>query len=123
MEAQTLANELGQVRDEIAQLEVKKSEIEEALLFQMKANGLKGVNTDYGEHITRVWKTTYKVLDKTLAFKWAEKNQATKTDIDTKRVNALLAIMVRDAKKLPKGFEKVESEYLRMLKANEEVAE
>ncbi len=117
METQQLANELGDVREQIAKLEAKKSELQDALILSMKNNGLKGVRTDYGESISRVWKTTYKILDKADAFEWAEKNSALRTDIDTKRMNAILA----RTKKLPSAFEKIESEYLRMTKSEAEV--
>lgn len=112
MEPQEIANKLGDIRANIAQLETEKKELEEQLLYALKMNGMKSIRTDYGETVSRVWKTTYKVKDKLKAMSWASGKGYVKTEIDTKKVNAVLARL----KKLPAGFEKVDSEYLRMIK-------
>lgn len=109
----TLATRLRTIQAAKAIMEAEEKEVRDGLLASLKNQGVKSVKLEDGSVFTRSTRSTLKVKDPTKAWIWAEEHTSLK--IDTAKAMKIL----RRELKLPKFFEKVDTEYLTVRKVGE----
>lgn len=105
----SVAEELHRVQDALKPMLEREKELKEALLLNLKSQGVKSVKLDNGTIYVRALRVALKVKkgDEDAAWAWAEKNNSLKIDTGTAK-----KILMRKLEKLPKFFVRSETEYL-----------
>lgn len=110
----SVATELYQVQQEIAEMKEREEELKGVLLESMQAQGVGFVRLDNGTSFTRSHRETLKAKDLAKATAWAEKNNCLK--LDTTKAMRIL----RRELKMPRFFERViGSDYLTVKRPGE----
>lgn len=123
-EIKTKAEQLYQVRTKINELEdgikeqtktlkTERDELQAQLIDQMNKAELASIKVSSGESYAKATRKGVAVSNEASALKWAKENSAVSID------RRLVAQKLKDAKKLPAGFEAVESVYISVRKPKE----
>lgn len=115
---QTLAQTLMKIQSQKELIEIAEKQVKAELLDILKMQGVRRVDLEDGRMYIRVSKSTLSIVAgfKDKAYKWAETNNALK--VDTGVVKDILKRTGR-LDKLPQGFKRTDTEYLRVAKKGE----
>ena len=105
----TLAANLYAVRGQILVLQEQEQELRDRLLSSLQAQGVRMVRLDDGTIFMRSLRSTLKVKvgEGEAAFKWGSERGLLKLD-----TTKALQVLRRELKRVPKFFERKETEYL-----------
>lgn len=103
-------------KKELDGMKLEKEALQTSLIADMNKSGLAALKVKSGDTFTKSVKKSLEITNEVFAFKWALEHRAIS-------INKILASQMLKDKPMPSGFKQVETEFISVRKAKQDVSE